>query len=162
MRSIPGLSIDTKMLTDKLATLVPDDVITYSDLSQVIGRDVQNGARSNLYSAIRRLLADGKVYASVRGIGIKRLKDEEIVGVGPAVLAKMRRAANRARAKLAAVQDFDSLDRDAKISHNLSLSVLGVVAHMTKASTVKQLETRIDQAQASLPLAKTLEALAKS
>jgi hypothetical protein len=162
MRTIPGLSIDTKMIQDRLSRCATGEIVRYSELSELIGRDIQNGARNLLHSAMRRLLADGKAFATVRCEGVKRLSDAEVVGEGPAALSRLRRAASRASRKLAAVQDFNALPREAQTTHNMTLSVLGVLAHMTKPSTVRQLEARIDQAQAALPLAKTLEALGKS
>lgn len=161
-RTIPQLSIDTKTIQDRLAKCAVGDTVSYEELTALVGRDVQQQARGNLMSAMRRLVPDGKVFATIRGEGVKRLSDVEIVGVGPATMNRMRRAANRARAKLAQVDDFEALPRDAKITHNLSMSVLGVLHHMTKASTVRQLEARIDQAQKALPLAKTLEALGRT
>lgn len=160
-RSIPGLSIDTKTLSDRLARAEVDEIVTYQELTSLIGRDVQSIARGNLNSAVRRMLADGRVFACVHGVGVKRLNDHEIVGVGTQVLSKVRRTTNRARVKLAAVQDFDALPRDEKATHNMAMSVLGVLSHMTKPSTVRQLETRIDEARTALPLQKTLDALSK-
>jgi len=159
MRTIPGLSIDTKTITDRLAKASVGEVVPYSELTLLIGRDVQHEARPTLSSALRRLGNEGIVFGCVRGLGVKRLTDAEIVGVGPATLSKIRRAARRAQTKLAAVADFDALPRAAQTTHNMSLSVLGVLSHLTKGSTVRLLEGRIEQAQAALPLAKTLDAL---
>lgn len=161
MRTIPGLSIDTKMLSDRLALLPVGETLPYEDLSSVIGRDVRTEARSNLTSAMHRLLSEGVVFAAVRGIGIKRLTDEEIVGIGPETVAKVRRAARRAGTKLSAVQDFAALPATAQTQHNMSMSVLGVLLHLTKPKTIRQLEARIGEAQAALPLQRTLEALGK-
>jgi predicted nucleotidyltransferase len=158
MRTIPGLNIDTQTVQERLANASAGEVVQYSELSALIGRDVQNGARGCLSSAMRRLLADGLVYASVRGEGVKRLSDEEIVGEGPAVIARVRRAASRAAKKLASV-DFAALTPASQIKHNTALSFCGVLAHMTKASTVRKLEGRIEEAAHALPLQKTIEAL---
>lgn len=162
MRTIPQLSIDTKTIQDRLMKVEVGDVVTYQELTDLIGRDVQVSARGNLTSAMRRLVADGIVFACVRGEGVKRLSDSEIVGVGPDTIAKMRRASNRARQKLAAVNDFNALPRDVQVTHNLSMSVLGIMSHMTRGTTVKRLEAKIEQSQQALPLARALEALKDS
>jgi len=159
MKTIPSLSIDTKLLGDRLSALSVGSILTYEDLSGSIGRNVRLEARSNLTSAIHRLLRDGYVFATVRGVGIKRLSDQEIIGVGLDVVQKVRRAAGRAQTKLAAVQDFDSLPRDSKTQHQVAMSVLGVLRHMTKSTTVKKLESRVAAVQSELPLTLTLEAL---
>jgi len=65
---------------------------------------------------------------------------------------------NRTSRKLATV-DFDALAPDSQVQHNTALSLCGVLTHMTRASTVKRLETRIEEARHALPLQKTIEAL---
>jgi hypothetical protein len=160
-RTIPELNIDTSTLQKALAVMEPGAVVSYDALTELIGRDVRDGARGCLSSAMRRLVAEGKVFACVRGEGVKRLRDTEIVGEGQAVVAKMRRAARRANRKLAAV-DFDALPAASKVQHNLGMSVLAVMEHMAKHSTLKALEARIDQAQVALPVGRTLEAMSKA
>jgi hypothetical protein len=159
MRTVPSLSIDTKMLTDRLAKLGTGEMVPYAELSSLIGRNVQKEARGNLMSAMRRLLADGSVFGTVRGQGVKRLTDLEIVGCGPEIIGRVRRAARRAGAKLANIQDFDALPPEAQTTHNMALSVVGVLAHMTKAGTVRKLEERIEAGRQALPLRRTLEVL---
>lgn len=158
-RSIPGLSIDTKTLEDRLRTLKEDETISYQDLTFLIGRDVTNGARSNLMSARSRLLNEGIVIACVRGVGVKRINDTEKIGEGLRYLKKIRRGARKTAKVVAAVENFDSLPKDLQVQHNLTMSVLGLVTHMTKSSTIKQLEGKIDQEKKALPVARTLEAL---
>ena len=155
----PSLSVDTKILTDRLAQCSIGDIVAYEELTKLIGRDVCTIARSNLTQAVRRMLRDGIVFGTIRGVGIKRLTDEEIVGVGPQTISKFRRASRRASAKLANVQDFNGLPQAVKTTHHMSLSVLGVLTYLTKPSNVRKLETRIETAQQALPLQRTLEAM---
>lgn len=161
MPTVPALSIDTKMLSDRLAKCEDGETVTYADLSAIIGRNVQVEARGNLTSAMHRMLAEGAVFGSVRNVGVKRLTDAEIVGVGPEIIGRVRRAARRASAKLASVQNFEGLPPAAQTTHNMALSVLGVLAHITKPGTVRKLEARIEQGRQALPLQRTLEALGK-
>lgn len=158
-RSIPGLSVDTKMLQDRLRDLKDGEIATYEELSSLVGRDVTASARGNLNSARNRLLNEGIAIVCVHGQGVKRASDAEKIGTGLAYMKRIRRGARKTGKIVAAVDDFDSLSKDLQVQHNLTLSVLGVVGHMTKATTIKQLEARIDQAKKSLPIAKTLEAM---
>jgi len=160
-RTIPGLSIDTKLIYDLLSKCDPGDIVAYRTLSELISRDVQGAARSCLQSAMRRLVNDGVVFSCVRGVGIKRLSDSEIVGEGPATLAKIRRAVRRAGRKLQAVQDYDSLSHESQIAHNATISMFGALNHMSQPKTFKKLEGKIEETRASLPLAKTLELIGK-
>lgn len=162
IRSFPQISIDTKTIQDRLSTCTIGEIIPYSILSELIGRDVQGPARSNLMSAMRRLVAEGKVFGTVRGVGVKRLSDQEIVGLGTETINRVRRSANKTRNKIAQVANFETLPEESKVSHNTSLSILSVLVHMTKPSTVKQLESKIEQVKIALPLARTLEALSKT
>ena len=152
------LSADTALLYARLKRLAPSETASYEDLSEVIGRDVRNGARSNLGSAMRRALTnDGIVLASVRKVGVKRLDDPEIVSTGDAAISRIRRSTRRAARKLAAT-DFDRLGDADKISHNTFISILGALHDSTKPSSVERVRIEVKTAGQRLPLAKTLAA----
>lgn len=156
------MSIDTQALVNRLKKMAVGEVIPYQELSALIGRDVRNGARSYLQSAIRHLLDQGMAFGVVRGEGVKLLTDDEIVDVGAAGLKKIRRASFRSTKVLTAVRRFDALDRDRQIEHNLALSLHGIVQFATKPLIIKQLRARVDESQAQLPVQKMLDALKSS
>lgn len=158
MRTIFEMSIDSQTILKRLSEAEIGEVISYSDMNKLIGRSVQAEAHYCLQTAMRNMLSDGKVFAVVRGEGVRRLADAEIVGVGEYALAHMRRTARRAGRKLLAVEDFDALPNEIKIRHNAIASVLGAIEHFSHPLRVKRIEGKVAQAQARLPLKKTLEA----
>lgn len=160
-RGIPELSVDTMAIYNALREMEIDEIITYEELSDLIGRDVSpNGdAYSCQASARRKCLADdGIVIECVRSVGVKRLNDEAVARTGDHSINRIKRESNRGLKRISSVQDFNSLSSEAKISHNAAFSVLGVLAHLTKANHVKKVERAVTSSQAVLPLGQTLRA----
>jgi hypothetical protein len=159
MRAIPELSVDTQILERLLVGAAVGDVIGYGALSAAIGRDVQNSARHLLMSAQRRLQRERQmVFAPVVGVGIKRLDDAGIVGVGESIMARTGRSARRGIQKLACAT-YESLPNDLKVKHNAMLSAFGVLAHMTKSKTLRQLEGVAEKASQPLAIKPCLDEL---
>jgi len=157
--TIPEISIETRMLIDRLKTAQIGETITYATLSNIIGREVQDDARHLLVSAQKACLRDHIVFASVRKIGVKRLADTEIVGIGEAMLPKIKRAAKRGIVKMTSVADFSALPDAAKLRHNAVISMLGVVAHVAGPRRLQKITDEVTKAAGSqLPPAKLLEA----
>lgn len=158
MHTVAEASIDTKMLHEILKEAKEGEVLSYSHLSSVIGRDVRREARGCMDSALRRALRDGLVFEAVRGEGYRLLPDEKIAGVGLSAVRKIRRAATRAAKKLSCVRDFSSMSNEARVQHNVGVSILGAIAHSSTTHAVKRVEKVVAESAATLPLAKTLEA----
>lgn len=158
-KTIPEMSIDTRVCVNRLKEAKSGEVIPYKELSELIGRDVQNSAYSVLFSARRIVERDYRiVFHPIRSIGLKRLDDTGIVSVGESTLSKIRKVTKRGIKQIACVQDFNNLSQEQKIKHNTYLSMLGVMHHASQGKSVQKLENKVREAQASLPLAKTLEA----
>jgi len=156
---IQALSLDSKMIYDRLKKSAVEEIVSYAELSKMIGRDTQNGGRGSIQTARRKALReDYIVFGVVRNIGLKRLSDVEIVATGEDTVTRIRRASTRGFRTITAVRDFDALPNDSKIRHNTYASVLGALSMATTAARMKKLEGRVAEAKASLPLAKTLEA----
>jgi hypothetical protein len=156
-KSIPELSVDTRLVEQRLMEAKPGDTVPYSELSQIIGRNVQNGARHVLTTAINRALGNGAVFACVTNVGVKRLADVEIVATGDSAARKMRRLARRSVRKLSQVVDFAALPKPVQVRHNTLMSVMGAVAHFSKESAIKKVEAKVAETSQALPLGKTLE-----
>ena len=157
MKSIPEFSIDARALYECLKQSQIGEVVTYADLSRLIGRDVQRKYRHLLTSACRRCLGDDMVVECVHGIGVKRLADTEIIGVGEHALPKIRRLANRVSRKLNAIHDFDALPNAEKVKLNASRSLMGAFSYLTKAPQVARVEKQTAATHAALPLQRTLQ-----
>lgn len=157
-KSIQEMSIDTRLILQRLEKARVDETITYAELDGLIGRDVRKVAAHCLQSALRAAMRREIVFGTVWGVGLKRLGDGELAGVGEVARQKIRRTAKRAIKKMLLVQDFDSLSNEEKVRHNASLSMLGAVAHIASTGQAKTLERRVSSTMGALPLQRTLEA----
>ena len=157
-KSIPEMSIDTKLILHRLQKAEIGDVITYKELSEIIGRDIQAEARGCLLSAMRSCLAIERVFGTVRKVGIKRLTDRELAGIGEGIRSHISRVARKAMKKMTLVSSFDSLSNEEKIRHNTSVSMLGAIGHITSSKAIRALENKVATTLEALPLQKTLAA----
>lgn len=157
--AIPMISHHSMTLVDVLQDIAPGETCSYAALTTSIGRNVQSEARSCLATARRLLQREQQmVFASVRGVGLKRLTDGEITTIGPQTLQKINRASRRGIHKLTCVQRFADLTNDEKIRHNTALSILGVFHEVSKTKSVKQIEVAVTGLQKQLPLKEALQA----
>ena len=161
-RTVPQISLDSQALYDRLKKAAIGEFIPYAALSGLIDRDVTGKARGCLTTAMRAVLSrDRMVFSCIRSEGVKRLADAEIVGIGPVVVKKLRKAAKRGIRKLSCVQNFDSLTPEQKTKHNSHVSVLGALHQACQETSIKKVEQKVEQSQQKLSLAGTLDAFKK-
>lgn len=151
------MSVDTRLIYDRLKDVPVGETVDYSILEGILGRKI-NGGDPLLQSALHSLQNDGVLFGNVRGVGYQRLKDEDIVRSSEADRKGIRRKARRAVERLSLVSNFEALPNDLKIKHNAAVSGFGAIAAVLAPAKMKQLETSVESAQARLPLSKTLEA----
>ncbi len=158
-KTIMTVSQDSLLLVEKLRAVEVGAQITYSELSQAVGRNVQTEARGCLNTA-RAILQreDSTLFAPIRGIGLKRLTDGEIAQVGGQTLRHVNNSAKRGIRKLACVRDFNALTNEEKIRHNAAMSVLGVFYEVSKTKGIRQIEAAVAVVQKELPLKEALRA----
>ncbi len=157
-KQIPVLSIDAKTLYEKLCSVAVGERVTYEQLTQCIGRNVQDKAYGALTTARRMAQRENRiVFGVVRGQGLIRLNDSDIVDAGSNGLAKTRRVVKKHAKILSCVQDFNQLSNEEKLRHNAALSLYGAIAQATKPTTVKQVESAVNASAGALPVGKTLQ-----
>ena len=132
-------SVETTQIYDRLKASKIGDIVSYTELSEIIGKNVQYAGRSNLVSAIRMLERDRIVFASVKDIGVKNLNDIEKVQFGNSGIDRIRRLSRRSSRKILC-SEYDLLDDAAKLKYNASLSVLGAVAVFSKPTSIARIE----------------------
>ena len=98
-KSIPETAIDTRLLLQRLLQAKVGEVITYRELNSAIDRDVQREANPFLQSAMRAALRQMMVFSTIRGVGVKRLTDRELAGIGEATRQHISRRPPRGHAK---------------------------------------------------------------
>lgn len=159
-QTITELSVDTQAIERLLLTAGVNDIVTYAALTAAIGRDVQGNARSNLIAAVRRVLRDHDiVFDAVHNVGVKRLDDAAIVGLGHRYTRKIGRMARRARRKLSKVQDFAALPNALRVEHNLRYAMLSVVGYFAGEKQAKRLAGRIQETMPGVTLRASLDAM---
>lgn len=134
------LSVDSIMLSKRLATAQFGDVINYSELSKLIGRDVQNDARGCLVTAMKIVRRDNQiVFGTVRNVGIRRLNDDEIVDTPKAAFRRIRNISTKA-GRVLACADTSKLPPEKQRAASAALSVAGAIALFSSAKSLLKLE----------------------
>lgn len=158
-RTTATLSMDTRILFERLLAAGPGDTVTYEEMNKLVGRDIQDKDRYVLQSALQKALTHGYVFGNIRKVGFKRLSDEEIVGTGASAISRTGRMSRRGIKKLSSVRNFNELPNGAQIKHNAAMSILGMISHATRKRQVKKIEERVTYSQDKLSLRKTIEAM---
>ena len=162
-RTIPGLAHDTKMIIERLRKVSPGEEVSYEEINKLVGRNVQNGARSNLISARRYVERESQiVFGVVFGKGLKRLLNHEIPYVADQALARVGRLARRTGRSIDCV-DFEALTEKDRVAHNARKGILAVLAHGVRSTTVQRIEGAVSNANGKvLPELKVIEQFYKS
>lgn len=156
-RTLGESSIESQLLYDRLSIANKGDEIAYTELTQICGRNVQTTGYAALQTARNRCeKLNHAVFGTITGKGIRRLTNDEIPETAQSHIQHIRRTARRAAKKLACV-DYQLLPDSAKLTHNINLSLLGVLSEVSKPGGSKIIETKIRQDQQALPVGKVME-----
>lgn len=155
---IREINVDARALLARMKAAGVGEIITYDEMSELIGRDVRGGSRHVLEAARRWARRERIIFGAVTGIGIKRLDDAGKVRVGSGMMDKIRRTSRRAAQTLAAVEDFGALPNEMKVQHNMSLSIYGIIQQATSSKMQNRISERVDGAENGvLAIKKSLE-----
>ena len=147
------LSSDSAALVKVLERIPVGGTISYGDLSSAIGRDVTlfRGALETARLVVQR--ESCMVFDVVRGEGLRRLADDEIVDLSDKARDHARRHARNTAKKLVCV-DYDSLSKPKQTKHNAALSMFGALAELTTSGSQKRLEAKVEAAGTQLTSAR--------
>lgn len=158
-KPIREASIDARLLYQRLVKMEIGDFVSYRELGEIIGRDVQNEARGYLKTA--RIMCereDGKTFGVIINEGLKCLNNSEIIGTAAYSIGHIKRTSVRSIKRLRCINDLASLPNDEKVKLNAYASILGVMEIMAKPKSIKKIEAKVHETQDQLPYVKTLEA----
>jgi alkylated DNA nucleotide flippase Atl1 len=148
------LSADSAAIVKAIEEMPVGGVITYAQLSAVIGRDIRH-FRGSLESARKSVQRDkGMVFDVIRKEGIKRLADNEIIDLSDKAREHSRRHAKRIAKKLICV-NYESLSKDKQVKHNAALSMFGTLSELSSTASMKRLEAQIQATGTQLTSAKS-------
>lgn len=149
------MSADTRFLKQRLQQAQPGQSITYSELSALIGKTV-SGSTSALQTAKRSLLKDGYVFSPIRGEGLQRLTDANVVAEDH--ISPLRRHARRIGRKLSTVS-YEALTAEQQLTHTAKTSIVAMVTSVTTENAVTKIEKAAGGRSGELPISETLKAL---
>lgn len=153
-------AVDTRLLLARLMKVAVGETATFGALSEAIGRDI-DGGDPHVQSARRMAERDqGAVFASIHGVGYKRLLPPEVVKASEDGLARIKRAARREGNRLATVDpaDLNATERDV---FHARLSGFAIIGHIAKPASVEKLIEATRKKGEELAIAQTLKALAE-
>lgn len=149
-KTISEIGIETRMLYDALKDVVVGGTVTYSALSEIAGRDVRGDGYGSLTTARRMCQREHQmVFSAVRGVGLRRLDDGQIVDATDGDILRIRRAAKRGVERLACA-DYKGLPDEKKPMFNAKAAILGTLAQHSGLSQVKQIERHYANSNAPL------------
>lgn len=149
------MSADARFLRQELSKLKPGDSTSYAELSAAIGKPV-TGAMAALQTAKRSLLREGFVFSPIRGEGVHRLTDVEVVASDD--ISPLRRHARRLGKKLSTVS-YEQLDPAHQLALTAKSSVVGMVAAVTTEKAIEKVAAAASGRAGELPISETLKAL---
>ena len=157
-RAKDTIHVDAAIILARLKSAKPGDVISYNEMSELIGRNVQKEARYIMETARRHAKKDRIYFGVVTNEGLQRLDDSGKVKAGSGMLGKIRRTSRRAAQTLAAVENFSELPNELKIAHNTALSVYGIITQATSRRVQEKISARVDGAEGgALAMKKSFE-----
>lgn len=151
----------TQLLVDRLLSVDKGARVTYKELNEAVGRDVQEEARPNLYSAQRILKSEhGYVFGTEPTVGIYRKTDADIVeseGV-----EGLRRISNEARRRQQSLRCADTtvLDNEQVTGLHAQMAALGAVRHMAKPKAMLALRGHASETAKKISIKDTLRLMA--
>jgi hypothetical protein len=160
-KTIREASVETRLIYQRLSGMNIGDFVSYSDLNELVGRNVQKEGRGYLNTA--RLMCerdDDKAFGVVLNEGLRCLNSKEIINTAEFSVGHIKRTSRRSLKKMRCINDLEQLPNDEKIRLNTYASILGVMATMAKGSNIRKIEARVQETQEQLPYVKTLEAFA--
>jgi len=160
-KTIREASVETRLIYQRLSGMNIGDFVSYSDLNELVGRNVQKEGRGYLKTA-RSICErdDNKAFGVILNEGLKCLNSKEIINTAEFSIGHIKRTSRKSLKKVRCINDLEQLPNDEKIRLNTYASILGVMATMAKGSNIRKIEARVQETQEQLPYVKTLEAFA--
>lgn len=156
---IGQLGVDAALLAKRLAKAEFGELVTYAELSGMIGRSVQGKARHVLSSARNVVLRENDIaFDVVENEGLRRMTDDDLAESYQPALRRIRRTARKA-ARVVCCADMEKLSPDKQRAVSAGLSAVGAIELFTSAKNVRKIE---DSVKASLiPQKVNVEELSK-
>ena len=161
-KSFPKVGLDSQLLYERLIKAVPGDLISYEELSEIVGRNVQTDAYSSLRTARNRARSQDRiVFAAIDNVGLKCLEDEGLVDRAGKAIQSARNKMRNGIKDMSCIQNYDTLSDSQKVRHNAFGAILLLGNRITAPRKIKALEGMVSQKMQKLTLRQTIEFFAK-
>jgi hypothetical protein len=141
-RGIQAKSQDTLIVENRLRKTEPGDVVTYQELSTLLGRDVRLHCRSNMMTARHTLVGESIFFDCVPNEGYRRLTTNEAAFASDIYRERVRSNVRRGRRHLGCIP-FDELSDDAKKKHVTMNTQLGAIELFSSTKATKKIEAAV-------------------
>ena len=149
-------SADTKVVEHRLRNTTVGEIVTYAELSKLLGRDVREYCKSNVQSARRSLVNESIFFDCVANEGFKRLNNEEAVLASDHYRTRARKAARRGLTHLVHVP-FDQLSDESKKKHLAMSAQLGAIDLFSSTKSARRIETAVAETKTTMAIGETLK-----
>ena len=157
-KTIAEMSINTRLIIERLRKTVIGEVVAYAELSAIIGYPLIEKYHYTT-TARRKLLTEKMYFSPIPGIGFKRCSDTEKVASGGTYIAKSRRACRRGATITTAIDDYSALSREDQVRHNSQLSLMLTMRAISTFKKMEAIQSKVQSAHQHLSLAATLAAI---
>jgi hypothetical protein len=155
-----ALSAASRFMIQKLETVEIGQTVTYEELSAAAGEPV-SGGNPALQTAIRRLRRDkDMVFAVIRKIGVKLLRDTETVDYASSYQSRVRHIARKSF-EIGSKVDFATLPQQYQMKQSANASIMATLAQMTSSAKVMEIEKKMPEGKRELPINDTLKMFMK-
>jgi hypothetical protein len=141
-RGIQAKSQDTLIVENRLRKTEPGDVVTYDELSTLLGRDVRLHCRSNMMTARHTLVGESIFFDCVPNEGYRRLTTNEAAFASDNHRERIASTARRGLRHLRHVP-FDDLTDEAKKKHLTMSAQFGAIQLFGSTKATKKIEAAV-------------------
>jgi hypothetical protein len=147
--TIPERTAMSHLLYQRLRDSTEEETVSYEELSQIAGEDVQKKRRDLLYTAMGMALRTNKfLFEAVKSQGIRRIKNDVITPVVMArTISRIQSTTRIGRKKLGCV-NYQALTMARQAEHDSGLSAMAAMEMVTRQV--------VTQLPANVPMQNTL------
>lgn len=149
-------SADTKIIEHRLRSTSPGDVVTYDEMSVLLGRDVREFCYGNIQTAIRTLIKESIFFDCVVGKGYKRLNEAESVAALEHYRVKARRAVRRGIVHLQHIE-ADKLSEQDKMKYFAMGTQLQAMELFSSSKATNRIESAVKDVSKQMAIGETLK-----
>ena len=124
----PELQIEIEKVMTALTELGPDEILTYDELTHLLGYHPREKPWVVLRAKQRVEKEQGVRFASVRGVGPKRLSTEALPGIGQFARQRIGRIAKKDANRLIDLRAYNDIDKKTQSRIDAERSLLGAIS----------------------------------